>query len=290
MTRYRAHTLGSVHDALGDVCLAWAPYEKDTPLRSYSAKRGVEHLLVRARTDDAEARMLGLHFMAAYANAWGTVVEPLAAWRVVGLERAREGYARVAAEMWEVGACLEDSGAACDVSGFLRAAGLYKAGIPLAEWALRTRETLLGAVHEATLRSLRSVGGLYRSMGRYADALPLLDRSLEASERTLGPEHPDTLTSVNNLGVLYKSQGRYDEAEPLLLRALEAEERTLGPRHPTTLTSVKNLGLLYSRQGRHEHAMPLLIRVFEAKERTLGPDLLAKFAHVMERREAMDDA
>ena len=258
MTRYRAHTLGSVHDALGDVCLAWAPYEKDTPLRSYSAKRGVEHLLVRARTDDAEARMLGLHFMAAYANAWGTVVEPLAAWRVVGLERAREGYARVAAEMWEVGACLEDSGAACDVSGFLRAAGLYKAGIPLAEWALRTRETLLGAVHEATLRSLRSVGGLYRSMGRYADALPLLDRSLEASERTLGPEHPDTLTSVNNLGVLYKSQGRYDEAEPLLLRAREAHERTLGPDHPSTLVSVNNLAWLQL-----EHTATLAAPLFD---------------------------
>ena len=79
MTRYRAHTNAAYQDALGDLCLEWAHGEKETALRAYSAKRGVEHLLIRARTAEADARMLGLHLLAAYANAWDTVVEPLAA-------------------------------------------------------------------------------------------------------------------------------------------------------------------------------------------------------------------
>ena len=272
MSRVRPGTRRRVQDALGEACLAWTPDADDTALRGYVERHGVAHLLERGRMDAAEQRMLDLFFMAAFADAWKTVVEPLRAWRRVGLERARDGFVRVA-EGLPVGGedeALED--AVASVGGFLGGAGLYAAGSSMAEWVLESMERTLGPEHPHTLASVGSLANHYRVQGRYTDAEPLFLRALEARERTLGPEHPHTLTSVGNLAVLYKSQGRYAEAQPLYLRVLEARERTLGTEHPSTLTSVNNLATLYESLGRTDEAQPLFLRVLEARERTLGPD------------------
>ena len=99
MPRLRPTTIARLHNRFGDTALAWTPDAGQDSLRDYIEQHGVAHLLTDDRRDDAEQRMLDLHFMAAFADAWPTVVEPLAAWRTVGLESARDGFARLAAEL-----------------------------------------------------------------------------------------------------------------------------------------------------------------------------------------------
>ena len=72
--------------------MEWTPTSTTSSLTDYSIKSGVFHLLEQGRKDDAEARMLNLHFMAAFADAWPTVVEPLDTWRYIGLRRAKSGF------------------------------------------------------------------------------------------------------------------------------------------------------------------------------------------------------
>ena len=242
MARIRPVTSDALHGSLSAATLAWYPDAPTGSLTDYSVKNGVFHLLEQGRKDDAEARMLDLHFMAEFADAWPTVVAPLSAWRAVGIDKARSGFTAAAEGL----PAPDDAGdlpdAAGTVGSFLSDAGLYEAGVLLVEWVLSVRDRTLGPEHPSTLISVNNLGGLYESQGRYAAAEPLYLRALESMERTLGPEHPHTLTSVGNLGWLYESQGRYAEAEPLLVRDLEASVRTLGPEHPDTLISVNNLG------------------------------------------------
>jgi tetratricopeptide (TPR) repeat protein len=272
MPRIRPTTAHRLHGTLSAATVAWTADSAANSMFDYAVKHGVFHVLAQAKTDAAEARMLDLHFMAAFADAWPTVVGPLQAWRKVGLERARVGFAVVAEGL----AAPEDAGdlqgAVGTVADFLKSAGLYEAGIPLAEWTLEASERTLGPEHPTTLSNVGNLALLYVPQGRYAEAEPLYLWTLEASERTLGPEHPTTLTSVNNLAGLYSAQGRYAEAEPLYLRTLEASERTLGPEHPTTLIWLNNLAALYVPQGRYAEAEPLYLRTLEASERTLGPE------------------
>ena len=94
MPRVRAATAHRAHDRLGDAAVDWVPAEDPSPLQAYAVRHGVAHLLGSDRREEAEGRLLDLAFMAAFVDAWDTVVEPLAAWRVLDptLERARAGY------------------------------------------------------------------------------------------------------------------------------------------------------------------------------------------------------
>jgi hypothetical protein len=95
MTRLRPTTLARLHRDLGDRTVAWAPVDQPTTLDAYLVRHGVAHLFALGRRDEAEARLLDLPYMAAFAKAYDTFVEPLKAWRAVGLDRARVGYGRV---------------------------------------------------------------------------------------------------------------------------------------------------------------------------------------------------
>jgi len=273
MSRLRPQSTNALHSGFCEATLDWHHTQRESALRSYSAKHGVAHLLGADRKDDAEQRMLHLHFMAAFAGAWPTVVEPLAAWRIVGLESARDGFARLAAELPAVAEADEaDAKAAHATSAMLKEMGLYAPGLSFAEWACGVSERRLGAEHPDTLNTFNNLAGLYHSQDRYDEAEPLYLRTLEVRERTLGEEHPSTLISVNNLALLYASQKRHVEAEALYIRDLKASERTLGSDHPSTLISVNNLALLYKSQGQYEEAEPLYLRNLEASERRLGSD------------------
>ena len=81
MARIRPATIDALHGSFGAETLAWYPGAPTGLLTDYSVKNGVFHLLEQGRKDDAEARMLDLHFMAEFADAWPTVVAPLSAWR-----------------------------------------------------------------------------------------------------------------------------------------------------------------------------------------------------------------
>ena len=84
MAQVRQTTVAAAHAKLGDATLAWTADEQESALTVYVVKHGVAHLLWSERNDQAEARMLDLHFMAAFADSWPTVVQSLGAWRAVG--------------------------------------------------------------------------------------------------------------------------------------------------------------------------------------------------------------
>ena len=88
MPRIRPTTTTAAHNRFGDATLAWTRANEQGALHAYTTKHGVAHLLWTGRKDDAEQRMLDLHFMAAFADAWETMVEPLAAWRLEAISRS----------------------------------------------------------------------------------------------------------------------------------------------------------------------------------------------------------
>ena len=68
MARVRQVSVRHLHDRFGDAALAWMPTDVPHALDRYATKHGVAHLLCNDRKDDAEQRMLDLHFMAAFAE------------------------------------------------------------------------------------------------------------------------------------------------------------------------------------------------------------------------------
>ena len=98
MPKARRQTITAIQEQLCTATLEWSPEWEDHGLGAYVIRHGVAHLLGQGRSDAAEARMLDFFFMAAFADSHETVVEPLMAWRLLGLDRAREGFERVVQE------------------------------------------------------------------------------------------------------------------------------------------------------------------------------------------------
>ena len=148
MPRIRVTTASDLHDQLGDSTLSWMPSDCPNALDHYTSKYGMTHLLWTNRKGDAENRMLDLPFMAAFAAAWPTVVEPLAAWRLLGLDRAHEGYGQVAAMLPSPDATMEgESHSVQAVAEFLSSAGIYPPGMKLvASWFSQRRGLAIGVV------------------------------------------------------------------------------------------------------------------------------------------------
>ena len=235
MSTIRLQVMDSIIDAFCMATLQWNA-DEHTSLAHYVTQHGIAHLLRQGRLVDAEHRMLDITFMAAFSKAHTTVVEPLTAWRLVGLDKARQGFmackAILTADTSTVDADFLDS--VEELIEFLEAAGLYDVGILLAEWNLDKRIITAGTEHSDTISSTLSLASLYRLQGRYDEAVRLQHESLEIRERTSGVDHPSTLICVNNLAVAYNALGRFDDAHKLYLRALNGFERIFGVEHQST--------------------------------------------------------
>ena len=257
MPKARAQTITAIHDQICTATLQWSSDWQRYGLATYVTRHGVAHLLVRGRTADAEQCLLELHFMAAFANSHETIVEPLMAWRLVGLDRARKGYVIAMQGLPALGVEAELLNAWRGWS-LLRAAGLYSAAFPLAEWTLERRQLVLGAAHASTLESLSYLALLHKDQGRNDAAEPLYHRSLEASEQVSCADNPSTRKLLNQLAYLYYLEDRYAEAEPLFLRALDGQQRALGAEHSGTLSTLNDLSLLYKAQERYDEAESII--------------------------------
>jgi CHAT domain-containing protein/Tfp pilus assembly protein PilF len=153
-----------------------------------------------------------------------------------------------------------------------KVAGKYDRALPLAERALKVRESLLGTEHRDVAAAIDSLAGVYSDRGEYVKAEPLYQRALVIREKALGKDHPDTGVSFNNLAALYCYQGKYVEAEPLFKRALDIREKALGKDHPDTADSLNDLAILYLARGKYVEAEPLYKRALDIREKALGKD------------------
>jgi tetratricopeptide (TPR) repeat protein len=284
VARFRHLVLARVNVVVGDAALEWTPEMPMGACRAYLEKHGIAHLVTSGRLGPAEDRMLDLPFMSAFVTAWDTAVQPLAAWRIVGLDEARRGYETLCDALPPpTEATTDTADSARQLTSFLKQAGLYAAGIAIAEWTRHAREHLLGADHPETFSAYGQLGELHEALGRHDDAEPLYEYALEGLERRCGPAHPETLRSLNGLAMVHESRGRYASAERLFARALEVRSQVLGDLHPETIVSMNNLACLHhriardatvavdERRRRLREAEEVLRRVHEARERSLGP-------------------
>jgi tetratricopeptide (TPR) repeat protein len=150
------------------------------------------------------------------------------------------------------------------------AEGKFTDAEPLARWALKSREELLGPVHQEVAESLNTLACLCDAQGKLADAEPCYRRCLALEEKLRGPEHPNVAALLDNLATVYHGQGKFNEAEPFYKRVLAIREKANAPAD--LAPTVFNLATLYLDQDRFDQAEPLYKRALTLRQQALGPD------------------
>ncbi len=141
--------------------------------------------------------------------------------------------------------------------------------LPLAESALRTRQTLLGDASIDTVQSLAYVGLIQKNRGDLAAAREAYENAIAICERHLGI-HPDTARMCTNLGKLHQQAGDFVLAEPLLTRAHEIKRAIRGPAHPDTTASLQALAELYGDFGDPHREGVILTRLLPLQMQAAG--------------------
>ncbi len=273
MPRARSHTIDGFHDAYGEATLAWTPEHGDSSLGRYLVKHGVAHLLWTGRKDDAEEHMLDLHFMAEFADAWETLVEPLGAWRVVGLDRARAGYERVGQELGPPQQGDEPlAQAAGSVSNSLECFGLLQEASNLATWSMHVLERILGEEHPDVATSYGNIASVHDSLGDYPLALQFYEKSLAIRLKVLGEEHPYVATSYGNIGLVHDILGDYPLALEFHEKSLAITLKVLGEEHPDVATSYNNIGNVHKSLGDYPLALEFYEKSLAIKLKVLGEE------------------
>ena len=132
----RSSFIHSLHHHFCEDAMSWLPDRTEDPLSEYTLKHGIFHLLGEGRKEDAAERMLDMYFMAYFSISWETVIEPLSAFRIVGLEKMRESYLLLSEKLPDVQSATEEDGyAANELATFLEGAGLYDVGLRFSQWA-----------------------------------------------------------------------------------------------------------------------------------------------------------
>ena len=85
--------------------------------------------------------------------------------------------------------------------------GDYQGAIAYHDRALSIRQTVLGADHPATARSLTQIGKALLFYGDKAHARPYFDQALAIQQAKLG-DHSDTATTLNHLAFCSKRRAR----------------------------------------------------------------------------------
>lgn len=250
MARFRTETIRSRHDLLGNaIPVVTAASDADAPvLAGYVARHAVGHLLLNRRVEDAERAMLDVPFMAAFCDAWPDVVEPLAAWRVIGLDRARHGYGAIADALPQpMVATKEDIAQISTIQHFLDHAGITRCSHALGAWCLKVATVKPGSMDLGDAMRNQAIS-LFRS-GEPNEAHRLLQAALDHFTRKLGPQDEQTLSIAGDLGVASSEVGAHDAALVLLESTLTTAKTFLGSGHEVTLKALNNLSALHHREG-----------------------------------------
>lgn len=150
--------------------------------------------------------------------------------------------------------------------------GNLSEAIPLAERALRLRESALGSDHSDTASSLYNLAALYHDGGEYTKAEMFYQRALTIWEKTLSPDHLNVALSLYRLAGIYRIRSEYTKAEMFYQRALTIREKALGSNHSDVASSLDSLAILYHNKGDYMKAEPLHLRALEIREKTLDSD------------------
>jgi len=307
MPRVRSTALAFAHDRFGEATRAWTRDQGDSSMNRYLVRHGVAHLLWTGRKDEAQQRLLDLHFMAALCDEFDTFVQPLKYWRAVG--DGEEHWGEVAEGL---GALDSPTESLCEdlgtVARFCASCGWDQVAVALARAGLRAHELLyddepeeiasalgdlaycLSQVDQAeTLEVLRRQLALLEQFCPPGDKrlLPCLhgiavcmedsDESLQLNQRVLeqanlvhGPDSKHTLSALQVRAGILANLGRSEESEQLHREALERRTALFGPADPGTVHTTYSLASVLCNTGRFQEANALYDQVLAQYEQNYG--------------------
>lgn len=229
MPKVRQEFIHIAQSLFGDMTLTWTLDREETALDEYIEKHGVFHLLQQQRKDEAEQRLLDLYFASAFSDAWETTIEPLAAWRLIGLEKAEVGYLDMAND---IASCLSkkstpknDIEVLQGVAIYCHGMGIYTPAESIFEYALKLSQKWYPETDETIRNCLYQLSDAKLVSGKYQEAQQYIERDIALSIQYAGLEDKSTISSrllwINIL--IY--QGRYSDCLNPALELLATIEK-----------------------------------------------------------------
>lgn len=279
MSKIRFTTIDSLHSKFCILTKDWSVSAGKEPIDRYILKHGIFHLLIQNRQLDAKSRMLELHFMAEFADAWPTFVEPLKAWRLIGLDL-------LSAHKWHIDyesfSCDRAAYFVCD---FLLGAGLSNASVTLA------REVLKVYPDNINLRMILGIslrqGGMWNEailvnkeiLSRYGDILDEktffqiqynINNNLSDLDKRTSTDSKSTMTMAADLfgaesetywnsresyALDLANEDSFTEAVSVQKEVVHWSEKIFGLNHPYTLGRYSNMATILSSFQKHDEAL-----------------------------------
>ena len=138
MTKIRQSRINTIHSAFGDqtqYVSKTKSFDEVSSLQQYSYAHGVFHLLHRNRKEQAKKLLLDLHFTSIFLQSYPNIVEPLKAWRFIGLEHAEKGFHELGSLLFErFPNTLSVAEKCIPIVDFLSKSGLFSSARKIAQY------------------------------------------------------------------------------------------------------------------------------------------------------------
>ena len=307
--KIRNRTYKYTVDLFCHATMEWHSEQNDT-FGAYLVQCGIQHLFERKRYKEAEDRMLSIGFMSRFYQSSESIESPLSAWRVIGLEKASQGFLNIAKSLPPTKTMSLTIGH--DISSlidFFCEASMYNEALPFAEWLCERSEIStyqnqhaarlakvyywLGRYTEADkyykifMDANRQLDGILNPTAfpyllEYANMLVNWDDRIEqadsilieilATQRQMHVPIVELGPTLASLGQIYVRTGRRDLAESIFNESIETMEPVLGKKHPHVLNAKHYLAWLWRCQGRYDIAVELFNEVLRLRHAILGAD------------------
>ncbi len=150
----------------------------------------------------------------------------------------------------------------------------YTQAETLCRRALSIRESMQGAEHLDTARTVYLLAMLCAAQSKYDPAESLFQRALSIHEHRVEPEqgNAETAAILSALATLYDDQGKYDLSQSLHLRAMALYEAQPNPDAVDMSECLSNLALHYFDLAEYDLAEPLYLRALAIQEHAPNPN------------------
>jgi tetratricopeptide (TPR) repeat protein/transcriptional regulator with XRE-family HTH domain len=150
----------------------------------------------------------------------------------------------------------------------------YTQAETLCRRALSIRESMQGAEHLDTARTVHLLAIVCAAQSKYDAAEPLFQRALALYEQVAESEPYDAEVAkvLSGLAILYDDQGKYELSRPLHLRALALYEAQSNPDAIEMSECLSNLALHYFDLAEYDLAEPLYLRALAIQEHAPNPN------------------
>lgn len=147
----------------------------------------------------------------------------------------------------------------------------FDEALPLAERAVRLRETALSPEHHLVAAALFNVMMVQIERGKLSEAKKLGRRSLEILEKNYGTEDIKLIPVLDVIAQLDRKEYDYGAAEDTFKRVLAIRQKSSGAESPETAEALLNLARVYhSKGGSDGKAEKFYRQALAIQEKTLG--------------------